>query len=181
MKRKGWLKVYEGRELRGPHWARTQSFVCCLIALLALPISRWSLFLCSTVQSTHPKSGILLSAPPSITLPPTLRKSFKISDSILMMCDLFKIHILNFFLITSQAPAKAEVEMAYLDRTGAFDMVMMSNSDIFLFGGAHVIRRYAHHSCLTIFDPLQPSFAVCKIPLIVIVSRSTLQRLAPSF
>jgi len=98
-----------------------------------------------------------------------------------MMCDLFKIHILNFFLITSQAPAEAEAEMMYLDRTGAFDMVMTSDSDIFLFGGAHVIRRYPHHSCLTIFDPSQPSFAVRKIPLIVIVSRSTLWRPAPSF
>jgi len=66
--------------------------------------------------------------------------------------------------------------MAYLDKTGAFDMVMTSDSDIFLFGGTHVIRRYAH-SCLTNFDPLQPSFAVRKIPLIVTVSRSTLRRL----
>ena len=71
--------------------------------------------------------------------------------------------------------------MAYLDRTGAFDMVMTSDSDIFLFGGTHVIRRYAH-SCLTMFEPSQPSFTVRKIPLIVTVSRSTLWRpVAPSF
>lgn len=71
--------------------------------------------------------------------------------------------------------------MAYLDKTGAFDMVMTSDSDIFLFGGTHVIRRYAH-SCLTIFEPSQLSFTVRKIPLIVTVSRSMLWRpVAPSF
>jgi len=36
---------------------------------------------------------------------------------------------------------EAEAELAYLDRAGAVDMVWTSGSDIFLFGGQHVIRQ----------------------------------------
>ena len=40
-----------------------------------------------------------------------------------------------------QAPGEAEAELAYLNRIQAVDLVLTSDSDVFLFGATHVMRR----------------------------------------
>ena len=47
----------------------------------------------------------------------------------------------NIILTLQQAPAEAEAELAYLNRILAIDLVLTSDSDVFLFGTTHVIRR----------------------------------------
>ena len=39
-----------------------------------------------------------------------------------------------------KAPGEAEVELAYLNQIQAIDLVLTTDSDIFLFGATHVIR-----------------------------------------
>ena len=40
-----------------------------------------------------------------------------------------------------QAPGEAEAELAYLNQILAIDLVLTSDSDVFLFGATHVMRR----------------------------------------
>ena len=42
-----------------------------------------------------------------------------------------------------KAPGEAEAELAYLNQIQAIDLVLTTDSDIFLFGATHVIRRWA--------------------------------------
>jgi Holliday junction resolvase YEN1 len=51
----------------------------------------------------------------------------------------------NFILTLHQAPGEAEAELAYLNQILAIDLVLTSDSDIFLFGATHVIRRYVFY------------------------------------
>lgn len=44
-------------------------------------------------------------------------------------------------LTLCQAPGEAEAELAYLSQIYAIDLVQTSDSDIFLFGATHVVRR----------------------------------------
>ena len=43
----------------------------------------------------------------------------------------------NIILILQQAPGEAEVELAYLNQILAIDLVLTSDSDVFLFGATH--------------------------------------------
>ena len=47
----------------------------------------------------------------------------------------------NIILILQQAPGEAEAELAYLNQILAIDLVLTSDSDVFLFGATHVMRR----------------------------------------
>lgn len=47
----------------------------------------------------------------------------------------------NIIFTLQQAPGEAEAELAYLNQILAIDLVLTSDSDIFLFGATHVIRR----------------------------------------
>jgi Holliday junction resolvase YEN1 len=47
----------------------------------------------------------------------------------------------NLILKLYQAPGEAEAELAYLNQILAIDLVLTSDSDVFLFGATHVIRR----------------------------------------
>jgi Holliday junction resolvase YEN1 len=40
-----------------------------------------------------------------------------------------------------QAPGEAEAELAYLNDTGAIDVVITDDSDVLLFGAKQVIRK----------------------------------------
>ena len=40
-----------------------------------------------------------------------------------------------------KAPGEAEAELAYLNQIQAIDLVLTTDSDVFLFGATHVIRR----------------------------------------
>ena len=42
-------------------------------------------------------------------------------------------------LILQQAPGEAEVELAYLNQILAIDLVLTSDSDVFLFDATHVM------------------------------------------
>ena len=46
----------------------------------------------------------------------------------------------NIILTLQQAPGKAEVELAYLNWILAIDLVLTSDSDIFLFGATYAIH-----------------------------------------
>jgi 5'-3' exonuclease len=48
----------------------------------------------------------------------------------------------NIILTLQQAPGEAEAELAYLNQILAIDLVLTSDSDIFLFGATHVMRRF---------------------------------------
>ena len=45
------------------------------------------------------------------------------------------------WLCFTQAPGEAEAELAYLNKIHAIDLVLTSDSDAFLFGATHVMRR----------------------------------------
>ena len=45
----------------------------------------------------------------------------------------------NLILTLHQAPGEAEAELAYLNQILAIDLVLTSDSDIFVFGATHVI------------------------------------------
>ena len=47
----------------------------------------------------------------------------------------------NIILILQQAPGEAEAELAYLNQILAIDLVLTSDSDVFIFGATHVMRR----------------------------------------
>jgi holliday junction resolvase YEN1 len=48
----------------------------------------------------------------------------------------------NALTVTSlQAPGEAEAELAMLNRTGTIDTVITSDSDVFVFGATHVVRK----------------------------------------
>lgn len=51
------------------------------------------------------------------------------------------ITIFNLISTPHQAPGEAEAELAYLNKILAIDLVITSDSDIFLFGATHVMRR----------------------------------------
>jgi 5'-3' exonuclease len=51
----------------------------------------------------------------------------------------------NVILTLLQAPGEAEAELAYLNQILAVDLVLTSDSDIFLFGATHVMRRYVFY------------------------------------
>ena len=51
----------------------------------------------------------------------------------------------NVILTLPQAPGEAEAELAYLNQILAIDLVLTSDSDIFLFGATHVMRRYVFY------------------------------------
>ena len=40
-----------------------------------------------------------------------------------------------------QAPGEAEAELAYFNQILAIDLVLTSDSDVFLFGATHVMQR----------------------------------------
>ena len=44
-------------------------------------------------------------------------------------------------LTLHQAPGEAEAELAYLNQILAIDLVLTSDSDVFIFGATHVVRR----------------------------------------
>ena len=46
---------------------------------------------------------------------------------------------LHDFTYKIKAPGEAEAELAYLNQIHAIDLVLTSDSDIFLFGATHVI------------------------------------------
>ena len=45
----------------------------------------------------------------------------------------------NTILILQQAPGEAEAELTYLNQILAIDLVLTSDSDVFLFGTTHVM------------------------------------------
>ena len=47
----------------------------------------------------------------------------------------------NIILILQQAPGEAEAELTYLNQILAIDLVLTSDSDVFLFGTTHVMWR----------------------------------------
>ena len=47
----------------------------------------------------------------------------------------------NIILKLQQAPGEAEAELAYLNQILAIDLVLTSDSDVFIFGATHVMRR----------------------------------------
>jgi holliday junction resolvase YEN1 len=47
------------------------------------------------------------------------------------------------FTYNLKAPGEAEAELAYLNQIHAIDLVLTSDSDVFMFGATHVIRRSA--------------------------------------
>jgi XPG I-region len=49
---------------------------------------------------------------------------------------------IDIVLTLQQAPGEAEAELAYLNKISAIDLVLTSDSDVFLFGATHVMRRY---------------------------------------
>lgn len=51
----------------------------------------------------------------------------------------------NIILRLQQAPGEAEAELAYLNQILAIDLVLTSDSDVFLFGATHVMRRYVFY------------------------------------
>jgi holliday junction resolvase GEN1/YEN1 len=51
------------------------------------------------------------------------------------------VYTFNYILTLFQAPGEAEAELAYLSQIYAIDLVLTSDSDIFLFGATHVVRR----------------------------------------
>jgi 5'-3' exonuclease len=59
-------------------------------------------------------------------------------------------HHTIFDLISTlhQAPGEAEAELGYLNRILAIDLVLTSDSDIFIFGATHVMRRSVFYSHL---------------------------------
>lgn len=42
----------------------------------------------------------------------------------------------------AKAPAEAEAELAQMNTSGLIDAVVTDDSDVFLFGGETVIRKY---------------------------------------
>ena len=44
-------------------------------------------------------------------------------------------------LTLHQAPGEAKAELAYLNQILAIDLVLTSDSDIFIFGATHVVQR----------------------------------------
>jgi Holliday junction resolvase YEN1 len=42
----------------------------------------------------------------------------------------------------AQAPGEAEAELAILNWTGIIDAVVTNDSDVFVFGATHVVRKY---------------------------------------
>ena len=56
------------------------------------------------------------------------------------------------FTYNLKAPGEAEAELAYLNQIHAIDLVLTSDSGIFLFGATHVIRRSAFPYSLPQWD-----------------------------
>jgi 5'-3' exonuclease len=44
------------------------------------------------------------------------------------------------FTYNLKAPGEAEAELAYLNQIRAIDLVLTSDSDVFMFGATHVVR-----------------------------------------
>jgi 5'-3' exonuclease len=67
----------------------------------------------------------------------------------------------NLILTLHQAPGEAEAELAYLNQILAIDLVLTSDSDVFLFGATHVMRRsvFYYHliKVLTLHSPQDSS------------------------
>jgi Holliday junction resolvase YEN1 len=53
------------------------------------------------------------------------------------------IYLRMNFTYNIKAPGEAEAELAYLNQIHAIDLILTSDSDIFLFGATHVIQRSA--------------------------------------
>ena len=53
----------------------------------------------------------------------------------------YHYHMILVLTLLYQAPGEAEAELAYLNRILAIDLVLTSDSDVFLFGATHVMRR----------------------------------------
>jgi 5'-3' exonuclease len=51
----------------------------------------------------------------------------------------------NIILTLQQAPGEAEAELAYLNQILAIYLVLTSDSDVFIFGATHVMRRYVFY------------------------------------
>jgi XPG I-region len=70
------------------------------------------------------------------------RSLLKVSGSIVIWYIVKALFIgIAYWLCFAQASGGAEAELAYLNKILAIDLVFTSDSDIFLFGATHVMRR----------------------------------------
>ena len=51
-------------------------------------------------------------------------------------------HVFLKTLNIEQAPGEAEAELAYLNKIHAIDLILTSDSDVFVFGATHIIRQF---------------------------------------
>jgi Holliday junction resolvase YEN1 len=82
------------------------------------------------------------------TFPHWLTTSFKrLAEAYGFYCHTVRTAVIIYYtrfsliLTPHQAPGEAEAELAYLNKILAIDSVLTSDSDTFLFGATHVMRR----------------------------------------